>query len=35
MNVLEPVVTLKSALKADSKAQLDALKDAIVASLNG
>ena len=35
MNVLEPVVTLKSALKADSKAQLDALKDAIVDSLNG
>lgn len=35
MNVLEPVVTLKSALKADSKAQLDALKNAIVASLNG
>ncbi len=35
MNVLGPVVTLKSALKADSKAQLDALKDAIVASLNG
>lgn len=35
MNVLEPVVTLKSALRADSKAQLDALKDAIVASLNG
>ena len=34
MNVLEPVVTLKSALKSDSKAQLDALKDAIVASLN-
>ncbi|MGI6256281.1 MAG: FprA family A-type flavoprotein [Acutalibacter sp.] len=34
MNVLEPVVTLKSALKDDSKAQLDALKDAIVASLN-
>ena len=35
MNVLEPVVTLKSALKADSKAQLDALKAAIVAPLNG
>ena len=35
MNVLDPVVTLKSALKADSKAQLDALEDAIVGSLNG
>ena len=33
MKVLEPVVTLKSSLKADSKEQLEALKDAIVASL--
>ena len=31
--VLEPGVTLKSSLKADSKEQLEALKDAIVASL--
>ena len=33
MTLLEPVVTLKSSLKEDSKAQLDALKDAIVGSL--
>lgn len=33
MRILEPVVTLKSSLKADSKEQLEALKDAIVASL--
>ena len=35
MTLLEPVVTLKSSLKEDSKAQLDALKDAIVESLKG
>ena len=33
MTILEPTVTLKSSLKAESKAQLEALKDAIVASL--
>ena len=35
MDILEPAVTLKSSLKEDSKAQLDALKDAIVESLKG
>lgn len=35
MTLLEPTVTLKSSLKEDSKAQLDALKDAIVESLKG
>ena len=35
MNILEPAVTIKSSLKEDSKAQLDALKDAIVESLKG
>ncbi len=35
MNILEPAVTIKSSLKEDSKAQLDALKDAIVGSLKG
>ena len=34
MALLEPTVTLKSSLKEDSRAQLEALKDAIVASLN-
>ena len=34
MTLLEPTVTLKSSLKEDSRAQLEALKDAIVASLN-
>ena len=34
MTILEPVVTLKSSLKDESKAQLEALKDAIVNSLN-
>lgn len=33
MEILEPVVTLKSALKDDSLAQLDALRDALIASL--
>ena len=33
MEILEPVVTLKSALKDDSLAQLDALRDALLASL--
>ncbi len=33
MTVLEPVVTLKSALSGDSLAQLDQLKDAVAASL--
>lgn len=33
MTILEPTVTLKSSLKAEGKAQLEALKDAIVASL--
>ena len=33
MEILEPVVTLKSALKDDSLAQLDALRDALSASL--
>ena len=33
MTVLEPVVTIRSALNGDSLAQLDQLKDAIVASL--
>ena len=33
MEILEPVVTLKSALKDDSLAQLDALRDALMASL--
>ncbi len=31
MEILEPVVTLKSALKDDSLAQLDALRDALIA----
>ena len=35
ITLLEPVVTVKSSLKEDSKAQLDALKDAIVESLKG
>ena len=35
ITLLEPVVTVKSSLHEDSKAQLDALKDAIVASLKG
>ncbi len=34
MEILEPAVTIKSALKEDSRAQLDALKDALVESLN-
>ena len=34
MDILEPSVTLKSSLKEDSRAQLDALKDALVESLN-
>lgn len=33
MTVLEPVVTIRSALNGDSLAQLDQLKDAIVGSL--
>ena len=33
--VLEPVVSLKSALKEGSLEQLDGLKDAILASLRG
>lgn len=35
ITLLEPVVTVKSSLKEDSKAQLDVLKDAIVESLKG
>lgn len=34
MRILEPVVTLKSALKDDSLAQLDALREALAASLS-
>ena len=34
MEILEPTVTVKSALKEDSMAQIEALKDAILASLN-
>lgn len=34
MTILEPVATVKSALKKDSRDSLSQLKDALVASLN-